>query len=96
MHEHLAESEEEDVGEGKGNADTDVPSDSATTFLGRQGHTHYRQNECGERQSESCVLLDERELDIRVASHPLSVDQMIQFMVVQSLHSLFREVEILG
>ena len=33
MYEHLAESQEEDVGEGQGDTDADVPSDSSSFLL---------------------------------------------------------------
>ena len=46
MDEHLAEAEEEDVGEGKADTYTDIPSDTASSLLRRQGDTHDGQNEC--------------------------------------------------
>ena len=34
MDEHLAELQEEDIGKGKGNTDSDIPADTSATFLG--------------------------------------------------------------
>ena len=44
--EHLAELQEEDVGEAQRNADADVPSDASPPLLGGERHSHYGQDEC--------------------------------------------------
>ena len=78
MDEHLTELQEKNVGEGQGNAETDVPSYAAPSLLGRKGHAHYSKNECGERKSKPLVLLHERELDIGITPHLLSVYQIVE------------------
>ena len=47
MDEHLAEAEEEDVGECKSDTYTDIPADTAPSLLRRQCDTHDGQNEIG-------------------------------------------------
>jgi len=42
---HLAEAQEEDIGECEGDTYTDIPANAAATFFRRERHTHNRQDE---------------------------------------------------
>ena len=95
MHEHLAEPQEEDVGEGECDADTDVPADSSSSFAGRKRNSHYSEDESRERQGKARVFLNQGELDIRVTLHPLYGNQVVELLVGQRLHGIFSQVEIL-
>ena len=95
MDEHLTEFEEEDVSEGQGDTDTDVPADTSTAFLRRQCNTHNRKYECRERDGQTGVLLDEGHLHIGVSSHLLDADHLIELIVVHCLNCLLIEIEIL-
>ena len=79
MHKHLAEPQEEDVSECQSDTYTDIPSDTSSSLLGRQGDSHYRKDESRERQGKPGILLDESLLDICISSHLLKLYQLIQF-----------------
>ena len=94
MYEHLAEPQEEDVCEGQGDTDTDVPADSASLLLGRKGYSHDSQYESRERKRKSGVLLDKGKLHIRISSHLLDTDELLKLIVIERLHCLFVEIEV--
>ena len=94
MDEHLAELQEEDVGEGQSNTETDIPSDSSSSLLGRKCYTHDGQDECRERQGESPVLFHQGELHICITSHFLSCNELIQLAVSQCFDRLLREIDV--
>ena len=96
MYEHLAESQEENVGKCKRDTYTDIPSDTSASLLGRKGYTHDSEDECRERKGKAGVLLDKRELDIGVSTHLLNLDEFVQLVVRQGLHCIFREIEVLN
>lgn len=95
IYEHLAESEEKDVGKGQADTDTDIPSDTTPSFLGRQGNTHDCQDERRERKGKAGVLLNKSKLDIGVTTHLLNIYELIQLAIRQGLYRIFRQVEVL-
>ena len=95
IYEHLAESEEKDVGKGPADTDTDIPSDTTPSFLGRQGNTHDCQDERRERKGKAGVLLYQGELNIGITSKCLGVDQLVQFGIREALHRVLGKIEIL-
>ena len=95
MDEHLAEAEEEDVGEREGDTYTYVPTDTASSLLGRKSDTHDGQDESREWQSETGVLLDQGELHVCISTHLLRCDHIIKFLIIKGLHCLFRHIEVL-
>lgn len=95
MDEHLTESQEKDVSESQGNTDTYIPSDTASSLLGRECHTHDGKYEGRERESETGILFNQSKFDICITSHLLDLDKFVKFPVVQSLHRIFRKIEIL-
>ena len=95
MNEHLAEAEEEDIGECQGDTYTYVPSDTASSLLRGQGDPHDGQDKCGERQGETGILLNKSELYVSISSHLLRLDHIVEFLIVKRFHSLFRHIEVL-
>ena len=94
MYEHLAEPQEEDVCEGQGDTDTDVPADSSSLLLGRKGYSHDSQDESRERKRKSGVFFDQCKLHVCVTSHLLDPDQLLKLVVVQCLDCIFVEIEV--
>lgn len=95
MDKHLAEAQEEDIGECEGDTYTDIPANAAATFFRRERHTHNRQDESGERESKTGILLDQSHLHIGISSHLLDTYHLVQFIIIHRLDSLFIKIEIL-
>ena len=93
--EHLAEAEEEDIGECQGDTYTYVPSYAAATLLGRERHSHNRQYESRERKGETGMLLYKGHLNVGISPHLLDAYHFIQLIIIHRLDGLFIEVEIL-
>lgn len=95
MDEHLAETQEKDVCESQGDTYTYVPSYTSTAFLGRKRDSHDGKDECGERQGEAGILLDEGKLHVRVSSHLLDIYKFVKLLVSERLHCILGKVEVL-
>ena len=96
MNEHLAEAEEKNVGKCQCNTNTDIPTDTSPSLLGRECYSHDCQDEGREWQSKAGILLDKSKLHICIASHSLDIDHVVQLLIIERFHCLLVQVEILG
>ena len=94
MYEHLAESQEEDIGKCQGNTDTDVPADTSTSLFRRKRNSHDCKDECREWEGETGILLDQSELHVGISSHFLGINEVVELIVVQGFYSLFCQIEV--
>ena len=79
---------------GQSYAQSEVPAYASPLLSRRQGHAHYRQDECRERKRIAVILLDFGVHHVRIASHLLRLYECVQVLYGKSLNRLFVKVEV--